>query len=73
MTILFYNLGILELILITFTVITIVLVVPFSIYDVIKSKEMSDNHKFLWILFILVAPILGAIIYLLLGRKQKAI
>jgi hypothetical protein len=73
MTILFYNLGILELILITFTVITIVLLIPFSIYDVIKSKEMSDNRKFLWILFIVVAPVLGAIIYLLLGRKQKAI
>jgi hypothetical protein len=73
MTILFYNLGLLELILITFTVITIVLVIPFSIYDVIKSKEMSDNHKFLWILFIIVAPILGAIIYLLLGRKQKVL
>jgi hypothetical protein len=72
-TLLFYNIGILESILIAFTAISIVLVIPFSIFDIIKSKEMSDYRKFFWILFILIAPLLGAIIYLLWERKQKAI
>ncbi|WP_395803117.1 PLDc N-terminal domain-containing protein [Daejeonella sp.] len=70
---LFYNIGILELILIAFTAISIVLVIPFSIFDIIKSKEMSNYRKLIWILFILMAPLLGAIIYLLWGRKQKAL
>jgi hypothetical protein len=72
-TLLFYNIGILESILIAFTAISIVLVIPFSIFDIIKSKEMSNYRKLIWILFILMAPLLGAIIYLLWGRKQKAI
>jgi uncharacterized membrane protein YqjE len=72
-TILFYNIGILELILIAFAVISLVLVIPFAIFDTIRSKELSTAHKFLWILFILVAPYLGAVVYLFWGRKQKAL
>jgi len=39
-----------------------------AIIDVIKSS-MSTGKKILWILLILVLPVLGLILYYLVGRK----
>jgi hypothetical protein len=72
-TLLYINIGLWESILIAFAVISLVLIIPFAIFDTIRSKELSITHKFLWILFILVAPYLGAVVYLFWGRKQKAL
>jgi len=38
-----------------------------------KSKSLSLSQKILWIIFILIAPYLGAVVYLFWGRKQKAL
>ncbi|SDM18154.1 Phospholipase_D-nuclease N-terminal [Daejeonella rubra] len=65
--------GLWELIMIAFAVIALLLVIPFAIFDTMRSKDLSTTQKFLWILFILVAPYLGAVVYLFWGRKQKAI
>ena len=67
------NIGLWETIMIAFAVIALLLVIPFAIFDTMRSKDLSTTHKFLWILFILVAPFLGALVYFFLGRKQKAI
>jgi len=42
-----------------------------AIIDAIKSA-MSTGKKVLWIIIILVVPILGMILYFLLGKKAKA-
>lgn len=39
-----------------------------AIIDVIKSS-LSTGKKILWILLILVLPVLGLILYYLVGRK----
>ena len=65
--------GLWEIIMIAFAVIALLLIIPFAIFDTVRSKELSTTEKFLWILFILVAPYLGAVVYLFWGRKQKAI
>jgi exosortase/archaeosortase len=65
--------GLWEIILIAFAVISLVLVIPFAIFDTVRSKDLSTTHKFLWILFIQEAPYLGAVVYLFWGRKQKAL
>lgn len=38
----------------------------------IVSSGRSLGSKFLWILFVLVLPLLGMIIYFLIGRKSTA-
>jgi hypothetical protein len=65
--------GLWEIIMIAFAVIVLLLIIPFAIFDTVRSKDLSTTEKFLWILFILVAPYLGAVVYLFWGRKQKAI
>jgi|UniRef100_UPI0040493D8A hypothetical protein len=72
-TLLNINIGLWETIMIAFAVIVLLLIIPFAIFDTIKSKELSTTQKFLWILFILVAPYLRAIVYLFWGHKQKAL
>lgn len=67
------NIGLWETIMIAFAVIALLLVIPFAIFDTMRSKDLSTTHKFLWILFILVAPFLGALVYFFWGSKQKAI
>lgn len=72
-TLLNINIGLWETIMIAFAVIALFLIIPFAIFDTVRSKDLSTTQKFLWILFILIAPYLGAIVYLFWGRKQKAI
>jgi hypothetical protein len=72
-TLLNINIGLWETIMIAFAVIALLLIIPFAIFDTVRSKDLSTTQKFLWILFILIAPYLGAIVYLFWGPKQKAI
>ena len=72
-TLLSLNIGLWETIMIAFAVIALLLIIPFAIFDTVRSKDLSTTQKFLWILFILIAPYLEAIVYLFWGRKQKAI
>jgi hypothetical protein len=72
-TLLNINIGLWETIMIAFAVIALLLIIPFAIFDTVRSKDLSTTHKFLWILFILIAPYLGAVVYLFWGRKQKAL
>ena len=39
-----------------------------AILEVVKSG-MSTGHKVLWILLILMLPVVGMVLYFLLGRK----
>lgn len=65
--------GFWEWLMLSFAVIVLLLIIPFAIFDVFKSKYLSIGRKFIWILFILIAPYIGAVIYLFWGRKQKAL
>ncbi|MDP3467613.1 MAG: PLDc N-terminal domain-containing protein [Daejeonella sp.] len=65
--------GIWEWVMVIFSIIALLLIIPFAIFDSLKSKSLSTSQKFLWIIFILIAPYLGAVVYLFWGRKQKAL
>jgi len=65
--------GIWEWVMVIFAIIALLLIIPFAIFDSLKSKSLSTSQKFLWIIFILIAPYLGAVVYLFWGRKQKAL
>lgn len=39
--------------------------------DILRNRFASDIEKLIWILVVIFVPILGPILYLLIGRKQK--
>ena len=41
-----------------------------ALVDIIKSEFMGNN-KVIWLLVVLLLPLLGAILYFLIGKKQK--
>lgn len=43
-----------------------------ALVDAIKNPGLSNNERLIWILVILLTNLLGAIIYLLIGRKRGA-
>jgi len=65
--------GIWEWVMVIFAIVSLLLIIPFAIFDTLKSKSLSLSQKILWIIFILIAPYLGAVLYLFWGRKQKAL
>ena len=41
-----------------------------ALVDILKSNFQKDN-KLIWILVVVFLPIIGAILYFIIGRKQK--
>ncbi len=72
-TLLNINISLWETIMIVFALIALLLIIPFVIFDTLRSKNLTNTKKNLWILFILIAPYLGATVYLFWGPKQKAL
>lgn len=54
-----------------FGLILLVLTIWASI-DVISSPAKSVTAKILWILFFIVLPAVGLIVYFLVGRKERS-
>lgn len=42
-----------------------------ALIDVLKSEFTNSSNKIIWILLIIFLPLLGAILYLAVGRGQK--
>jgi predicted membrane channel-forming protein YqfA (hemolysin III family) len=59
------ELYVLMLVAIIFFVIPIV-----ALIDILKS-EFEGNNKLIWVLVVLLSWIIGAVIYFVIGRKQK--
>ena len=63
------TLGIPEIIMLGLTIIPVILWIV-ALLDIVKSR-FSDNNKIVWLLIVIFLPVLGAIIYFLVGRGQK--
>lgn len=68
-----FELGTSEIVMVIIAILPLLVLVPFTIIDSLRSPHLSVIQKFAWILFIIIAPYLGAIVYLLWGRKQKMV
>jgi hypothetical protein len=54
--------------------ILIILVVLYHIYyliDVLRSNFKEPINKLIWLIVIIVLPILGCVLYMFIGRRQK--
>jgi hypothetical protein len=69
-------LGPQEIILIliaTLIVVPVFLIIPLiALIDILKSK-FEGNDKLIWVLVVLFLGVIGAALYLFIGRKQKLI
>ncbi len=43
-----------------------------ALYDILTSS-FSGNKKIIWVLVVIFLPILGTILYFLIGRNQKSL
>lgn len=68
---LFIGLGGPELILIFFAGGLPLILTVYCLIDIMRSAFSDSVNKILWVLIVLLAPLIGAILYLVWGRQQK--
>lgn len=42
-----------------------------ALIDVLRNSFAGENEKLIWILVILFAPMIGSILYFIIGRKRR--
>ncbi|MFC5626795.1 PLDc N-terminal domain-containing protein [Algoriphagus winogradskyi] len=42
-----------------------------TIFDVVSSKFANPNDKLIWIIIVVLVPLLGAILWFLIGRGER--
>ncbi|GGG31505.1 PLD nuclease N-terminal domain-containing protein [Pontibacter amylolyticus] len=65
------GLGGAELMLILFFLGMPIILLLWALVDLLTSEFSDSTNKLVWVIVILFLPVLGAILYLLIGRKQK--
>ena len=61
------NLGFIEIL-----IILLVLILPLiALIDILKSDFQKNVNKIIWVLVTLLLPIVGSILYFIIGKKQK--
>ncbi|WP_250432986.1 PLDc N-terminal domain-containing protein [Hanstruepera flava] len=67
----FLAIGIWQIILI-FTILSLLLLPILALISIV-SKTFPNNDKLIWVLVVLFLPLLGSVLYFLIGRpRQKA-
>jgi hypothetical protein len=60
-----------EILVLLFIVIVPLILWIWALVDILKSNFSGSNDKLVWVLVIIFLPVLGALLYLLIGRGQK--
>ncbi len=68
---LFMNLGTPEIIIILLAVGLPLILTVYCIIDIMRSSFPDQANKLLWIIIVLLAPLIGSLLYLVWGRHQK--
>ncbi|WP_370391085.1 PLD nuclease N-terminal domain-containing protein [uncultured Winogradskyella sp.] len=66
----FLMIGPWQIILILTTVFLGIIPTIIALIDIVKN-EFSGNNKIVWLLVVLLGNFLGALLYFIIGRKQK--
>ena len=71
---LFLNLGRPELFLLMIVGLGIIpfILTVYCLIDITRSKFKDPLNKFLWVVITIFVPVMGSILYLIIGRGQKA-
>lgn len=52
-------------------VIIFVILLPLAALISVLSNQFRGNDKIIWVLVVLLVPVLGSILYFLIGRKNR--
>ena len=55
-----------------FVSLLLVMVWIYALVDAIKNPVLDNNERLIWVLVIVLTNWIGALIYLIVGRKRKA-
>jgi len=47
------------------------IVYVFTIFDVVSSKFANKNDKLIWVIIVVLVPLVGAILWFLIGRSKR--
>jgi hypothetical protein len=47
------------------------MLVLFALIDILTSNFRDSNTKLIWVIVVIFVPLLGSILYLIMGRKEK--
>ncbi len=47
--------------------------VGYTIYDLIDRDDVSGATKMAWVLLVVLLPLLGIVLYLLIGRRRRPV
>jgi len=64
-----FGLGVQELIILFFIFLPLILIIS-ALVDILKS-EFTGNNKIVWVLVVMFLPLLGSILYFVIGCNQK--
>ncbi len=62
--------GILEVLVIIIILFFIILIPLIALIDILKSR-FEQNDKLVWVLLVIFLPLIGSILYFILGRGKK--
>ncbi len=51
--------------------IIVILLIPLLVLIDVLRNEFTGSNKIIWLVIVLMLPLLGALLYLLIGTKQK--
>ncbi len=60
-----------QLLMVLFIVLTLGTLWVWALVDSIRSEFANSTNKIIWVLVIMFLPLLGALLYLFIGREQK--
>ncbi|WP_036678075.1 PLDc N-terminal domain-containing protein [Daejeonella oryzae] len=63
-------LGTSEIFILVFVALPLILSI-YCLIEILRSKGMDAMYKSIWILIVLLAPLLGSLLYLAWGKNQK--
>ncbi|NEU08967.1 hypothetical protein GZH53_11645 [Flavihumibacter sp. R14] len=69
---LFLNVDAPEIILLLFIVSFPLILTIYCLLDITRSSFQDPTNKIIWAIIILLAPVIGALAYLIWGRQQKS-
>ena len=42
-----------------------------ALVDILKSNFKDSNNKILWVLVVILLPVIGSVLYFMIGKNQK--
>lgn len=66
-----FGLGFVEMILVMAVFSSVFLLWPWALYECLVKESSEGNTRIAWALAILLAPLLGALLYLVVRRPQR--